>query len=398
MTALAVSKQRQPGVFADGGGLYLQVGDSGARSWVFRYRLDGRAHWMGLGSLQTVSLGEARALALKCRKLCSDGQDPIEVRKADRALARVEAAKTITFQACAEAYIEAKKAGWRNEKHAAQWTSTLKTYAYPVFGSLAVQSVDKDKVMEVLEPIWTTKTETASRVRCRIECVLDWAKTKEFRQGENPARWRGHLQNLLPARRKVGEVVNHPALPYDEVRAFVRALRRQEGTAAQAFEFLILTAARTSEVVGARWDEIDLKKAVWTVPADRIKAGREHRVPLSAPALVILKKMKAARDAEAELDGVVPENVFSGGGRGDLSATWRYSALLKRMKRTDITTHGFRSSFRDWAAEETDYPREVAEKVLAHAVSDKVEAAYRRGDFFGKRRALMAKWADYCQG
>jgi integrase len=397
LTALAVSKTRKKGYYADGGGLLLQVTSNGARSWVYRYMLDGRAREMGLGSLHDVNLGEARKRATECRGLRSAGRDPIEARKGVRDLAKLASVRGMTFAACAEAYVEANKAGWRNEKHAAQWASTLKTYAYPVFGSLPVQSVDTAMVMNVLESIWTTKTETASRVRGRIECVLDWAKTREYREGENPARWRGHIENLLPARSKVRKVEHHPALPFAKVRAFVRALRRQKGTAALAFEFLILTAARTSEVVGARWDEIDLKKVVWTIPANRIKAGREHRVPLSAPALAILKKMKIARDNEAEVDGGASEYVFSGGKKGQPLSNMALLALLKRMKRTDITAHGFRSSFRDWAAEETDHPREVAEMALAHTIGDKVEAAYRRGDLFDKRRALMAEWAEYCE-
>ena len=311
-----------------------------------------------------------------------------------RTVAKLESAKAITFDACAEAYVEANKSGWRNEKHAAQWTSTLRTYAYPVFGSLPVQSVDTAMVMKVLEPIWTTKTETASRLRGRIECVLDWAKTREYRQGENPARWRGHIENLLPARSKVRKVEHHPALPYAKVKTFVKALHRQEGTAALAFEFLILTAGRTSEVVGARWNEIDVKKAVWTIPANRIKAGREHRVPMSARALEILTKMRPTHDDK--VDDRVVEYVFPGGKAGRPLSNMALLALLKRMQRTEITPHGFRSTFRDWAAEETDYPREVAEMALAHAVGDKVEAAYRRGDLFEKRRALMAEWAAHC--
>ena len=396
LTALAVSKQRRAGVHPDGGGLYLQVSAGGARSWIYRYTLDGRARWMGLGSLRDVSLSEARELAAACRKRRSEGIDPIEARKTIRTVAKLESAKAITFAACAEAYVEANRSGWRNEKHAAQWTSTLKTYANPVFGSLPVQSVDTAMVMKVLEPIWTTKTETASRLRGRIECVLDWAKTREHRQGENPARWRGHIENLLPARSKVRKVEHHPALPYAKVKTFVKALRRQEGTAALAFEFLILTGGRTSEVVGARWNEIDVKKAVWTIPASRIKAGREHRVPLSARALEILTKMRPTHDDKVE-DRVV-EYVFPGGKAGRPLSNMALLALLKRMQRSEITPHGFRSTFRDWAAEETDYPREVAEMALAHAVGDKVEAAYRRGDLFEKRRALMAEWADYCRG
>ena len=358
--------------------------------------LNGRPRWMGLGSLRDVSLAEARNLAGECRKRRSEGIDPIAARKTVRGLPKSESAKTMTFAACADAYIEANKVGWRNAKHAAQWASTLKAYAFPVFGSLPVQSVDTAMVMKVLEPIWATKTETASRVRSRIENVLDWAKAREYRRGENPARWRGHIDNLLPARAKVRKVQHHRALPYDKVRSFVRALHREEGTAAAAFEFLILTATRTSEVVRARWDEVDLDKAIWTIPANRIKAGREHRVPLSTPALAILEKMKAMPVVDGE-DKDTREYVFPGGKKGQPLSNMALLALLKRMKRIDLTAHGFRSTFRDWAAEKTSYPREVAEMALAHAIGDKVEAAYRRGDQFEKRRQLMAEWADYWQ-
>ena len=393
MTALAVTKKRVPGLYADGGGLYLQVSNDRAKSWIFRFTLDGRARYMGLGSLQNVGLQEARDLARAARKSRSEGLDPIEARKSVKTLAKLESAKSITFEACAEAYIEANKAGWRNTKHATQWTSTLKAYAYPAFGSLPVQAVDTAMVMKVLEPIWTVKSETASRVRSRIEAVLDWAKTREYRQGENPARWRGHIENLLPSRRKVRNVEHHPALPYDKVRAFVKLLGYQEGTAATALEFLILTAARTSEVVGASWDEIDLKKGIWTIPARRIKAGREHRVPLSSGALAILQKLDTAPVVKGEKR---PAFVFPGGKAGSPLSNNAILALLKRMERADITAHGFRSTFRDWAAEKTNYPREVAEMALAHAIGDKVEAAYRRGDLFDKRRLMMSEWASYC--
>jgi integrase len=393
LTALAVNKKRQPGVYPDGGGLYLQVSANGARSWIFRYMLHGRARWMGLGSLHDVGLSEARTLAAESRKRRADGTDPIEARKTTRALARLESAKAVTFADCAAQYIEAHRAGWRNAKHGDQWTNTLKTYAYPAFGTLPVQSVDTELVMRVLDPIWRVKTETASRVRSRVENILDWAKTKGYRQGENPARWRGHLENLLPARGKVRKVQHHPALPYDKIRPFVKALRHEEGTAALALEFAILTGSRTSEVIGARWTEFNLKMALWTVPANRIKGGREHRIPLSAPALAIVKKMKAVPVPDGEKPS---EFVFPGGKEGKGLSNGAMLALLRRMKRTDITVHGFRSTVRDWAAEKTNYPREVAEMTLAHAVGDKVEAAYRRGDLFEKRRQLMADWARYC--
>ncbi|MDE2133830.1 MAG: tyrosine-type recombinase/integrase [Alphaproteobacteria bacterium] len=387
LTALFVSRAKAKGMYPDGDGLYLQVTASSARSWIYRYMLHGRAREMGLGSLREFSLAEARIRAAECRKLRADGIDPIDRRRAARSGQRLATAKAMTFEDAAKAYIEANSPGWRNEKQAVQWTSSLKMYAYPVFGSLPVQDIDTALVMKVLEPIWKTKTETASRVRGRIEAVLDWAKARDYRTGENPAVWRGHIENLLPARSRVKKVKHHPALPYDEIGDFVKLLRGCEGTAARAFGFLILTAARTSEVVGAQWDEVDLEKATWIIPADRIKAGREHRVPLSQAALSVLQSMEKNRQNKF---------VFPGGQQNQSLSNMALLALLKRIGKTDITAHGFRSTFRDWAAERTNYPREVAEMALAHAIGDKVEAAYRRGDLFEKRRRLMHDWANYC--
>jgi integrase len=294
----------------------------------------------------------------------------------------------MTFREGAETYIAAHKAGWKNPKHAAQWPATLATYVYPVFGDLPVQAIDTGLVMKALEPIWTAKPETATRVRGRIESVIDWATARGYRQGENPARWRGHLENLFPKKSKVRRVEHHPALPYDEIGAFTASLRGQGGIGARALEFLILTAARTGEVIGARWDEFDLAQKVWTVPAERMKAGKEHRVPLSAPALAIVEAMRETRESEF---------VFPGGKRGKPLSNMAMLKLLKRMGRDDLTAHGFRSSFRDWAAESTGFPSEVVEMALAHMVGDKVEAAYRRGDLFAKRRQLMEAWARYCE-
>jgi integrase len=294
----------------------------------------------------------------------------------------------MTFKACAEAYMAAHQAGWRNPKHRAQWTATLNTYVYSHFGDLPVQAVDVGLVMKAVEPIWTEKPETASRVRGRIEAVLDWATARGYRKGENPARWRGHLENLLPARSKVRRVEHHAALPYQEIGGFMAALCTQESVAARAFEFLILTAARTGEVIGARWDEFDLGERLWTVPGERMKAGREHRVPLSARAVEITQEMKAQQqDGQAF--------VFPGAKGGALS-NMALLMTLRRMGHADLTAHGFRSTFRDWAAERTNFPAEVAEMALAHTVSDKVEAAYRRGDLFQKRRQITEAWARFC--
>lgn len=386
---LDVARASRPGLYGDGGGLYLQVTGVGGRSWLYRYTLNGRARAMGLGGLDTVSLREARLLAAECRKLCHAGTDPIEARRAGRADAKLAAANTMTFSQCVDRYLEAHKAGWRNEKHARQWKATLDTYVGPVFGDLPVAAVDTSLVMKVLDPIWSLKPETASRVRGRIEAVLDWATARGYRFGENPARWRGHLAALLPPKGKVRPVRHHPAMPYAQVPGFMAELREQEGVAPLALRFAILTAARTNEVIGARWEEIDLEAAVWTIPAQRIKAGKEHRVPLSEATLEVVERMQAVRSSDF---------LFPGGREGRPLSNNAMLALLERMGLGDITAHGFRSSFRDWAAEQTSFPREVVEAALAHAIGDKVEAAYRRGDLFEKRRRLMTAWAGYCSG
>jgi integrase len=402
LTAIAVDKLKTPGMHADGLGLYLQITDAGTKSWIYRFMMRGRAREMGLGPLHTVTLKEARDKAAECRKKHLEGIDPIEARRAERTERALAEANAITFKACAERCIASHEAGWRNAKHRAQWRSTLETYAYPIIGEMSVQSIDTAAVMRVLEqnvseekdtppaPLWHTKTETASRLRGRIESVLDWAAARQYRKGDNPARWRGHLDQLLPKRAKAQRVKHHAALPYPDVGEFVKELRQQEGTAARAFEFCILTATRTSETVGAKWPEIDMNAATWTIPAERIKAGREHRVPLSAAAMSILRTQLKAR---YEGDG---EYVFPGGKRGAQLSNMAFLMVLRRMGRMEITAHGFRSTFRDWAAERTNYPREVAEMALAHTIGDKAEAAYRRGDLFAKRRRMMEDWAKYC--
>jgi integrase len=386
LTSLSVRQARRRGLYGDGGGLFLQVSESGAKSWVFRFKKADRLRVMGLGPAHTITLAEARDRARECRKLRLDGIDPIEARRAERAQAKLDAAKAVTFAECADAYITAHKAGWRNPKHAAQWPATLATYVNPTFGELPVQAIDTALVTRVMEPIWTKKPETASRVRGRIESILDWATARGYRQGENPARWRGHLENLLPRRSKVRRVEHHAALPYSELSAFMLALRQQEGVAARALEFTILTAARTGEVIGARWEEINIAERLWSVPAERMKAGREHRVPLCGKALEIVEEMRA----------IGGNFIFPGGKRGKPLSNMAMTMLLRRMGHGDQTVHGFRSTFRDWAAERTNFPAEVAEMALAHAVTDKVEAAYRRGDLFEKRRALAEAWAKFC--
>lgn len=395
MTALkvaAIARARAPGYYGDGGGLFLQVSRFGTASWVFRYRVAGRLREMGLGSLDTIGLADARERARKAREQRLDGHDPIALRQASRLAAQLDSAKAITFKDCARRYIAAHQPAWRNPKHAAQWGATLDAYVYPVFGDLAVQAVDVGLVLKAIEPIWTTKPETASRVRGRVESVLDWATARGYREGENPARWRGHLDNLLPARAKVRRIEHHAALPYADIAAFIAELRAQDGVSARALEFAILTAARTGEVIGARWDEINIAEKLWTVPAERMKGGREHRVPLSAAALAIVEKMAAIRCSAF---------VFPGGKEGRPLSNMAFLMLLRRIAKEnanwgDLTAHGFRSSFRDWAAERTNFPSEVAEMALAHAVGDKVEAAYRRGDLFQKRRLLAEAWAKFC--
>jgi integrase len=387
LSALAVHKAKGKGLYPDGGNLYLQVGPSGAKSWLFRFMLHGRARTMGLGPFHAVSLADARLKAADCRRQLSEGIDPLTKRKAEQTKARLEAARSLTFKACAEAYIEAHKAGWRNAKHIWQWDNSLSLYAYPTLAKLPVQEIDVALVMKVLEPIWTERTETASRLRGRLENILDWATVRGYRQGDNPARWRGHLDNLLPRPSKVQKVEHYSALPYAEIADFMQGLMRQDGLSAKALQLVILTATRTSETIGAQWDEIDLEAGTWTIPANRIKMGREHRVPLSAPAVKILTDLREESGSAF---------VFPGRQSTKPLSNMALLTLLRRMNRDDITVHGFRSTFRDWTAEQTNYPREVAEAALSHAIEDKVEAAYRRSDLFDKRRQLMDEWAAYC--
>jgi integrase len=391
LTALRISRPLQSGMYADGNGLYLQVTGVGAKSWVYRFSIRGKAREMGLGSLSAVSLANARAEATAYRALRLKGIDPIEARRAERAQAALNDAKTITFKESAERYIKAHRAGWKGPRHANIWESTLAAYAYPVIGKISVQAIDTALVLRVLEPIWTLKPETANRVRGRMEVILDWATARGYRSGENPARWRGHLKFQLADRFKVRRVEHHPALPYAQLSDFITELRKQEGIGALALEFTILTAARTGEVLGATRDEIDLAQKVWTVPAKRMKTGKEHRVSLAGRALAILQGVTALQMAGNAF-------IFPGAKRGrPLSNTAMHRALKRMGNYHAYTVHGFRSTFRDWAAERTNYPGEVVEMALAHAVGNKVEAAYRRGDLFEKRKRLMADWAKYCE-
>lgn len=374
------------GKLLDGGGLMLRVYPSGARAWVLRYMLSGRSREMGLGSFPTVGLAEARGLATKYRAILKAGRDPIEAREAER-----NAPRTPTFTTVAARYIRAHRRGWRNIRHARTWPRSLKTYAGPIIGAKPVDGVTTEDVLSILNPIWTKKPETASRVQGRMERVLDYATSRGWRSGDNPARWRGHLANMLPTRSKVAPVAHYPAIPYTEVPGFLTELRKLNSASARALEFLILTACRTGEVLGATWEEVDLDARVWTIPAARMKAGREHRVPLSEAATGLLEALPRVgryvfpgQRYERPLSGMALLMVMRGMGHG------------VGGEKSSAVPHGFRSAFRDWAGETTAFPRDVVEMALAHTIENKVEAAYRRGDLFVKRATLMQAWADWC--
>jgi integrase len=387
LEAAFVAKATNPGKYPDGHGLYLLVGKSGAKSWFFRYKVGRKSTDMGLGPLHTVSLAEARRKALACRKQRLDSLDPL----AERRRTQQQALESVTFEWCARQYVLAHRAGWKGGgKSAEQWTASLTAYVFPVLGRLPVQIIDTGLVMRVLDPIWLTKTETASRVRQRIENILDWATARGYRRGDNPARWGGLLENLLASPsdiRKVKPVKPHAALPADEIPAFLAALRDRHGISAHALEFTVLTAARSGEVLNAGWDEVDVAERMWTVPAGRMKGGVEHRTPLSPQAIAVLEQMAEVRQGKYIFPGLSP-------GR-PLSPT-AMRAVLEVMARTDLSIHGFRASFRTWAAERTNFAPEIAEAALAHRVGSATERAYRRGDFFNKRRRLMEAWGAFC--
>ncbi len=385
---------KRPGRYCDGGNLYLLVRNSTSKkspdsinkSWAFRYSRNDKQTWMGLGPYPDVSLAEARELATDARKQLLKGIDPLTDKRARKRAARRAHDDILSFAECAEKYIDAQAPGWSNPKHIDQWRNTLKNVAGPVFGHLPVDEIDTALVMRCIEPLWTTKTETASRLRGRIESVLDWATVRGYRGGDNPARWRGHLDKLLPRPSQVTRVKHHAALSYTEAGAFLQTLRDDPGIASRALELTILTAARTNEVIQAEWSEFDLDLGIWVVPDERMKSKREHRVPLSDDAVSVLKAV----------EGRSQRYVFPGHKRGSHLSNIAMLQVLKRLGRTDITVHGFRSTFRDWCAESTNYPSDVAEMALAHVLRDKTEAAYRRGDLFEKRARLMADWARYC--
>lgn len=380
LTARRVATVTDPGYHADGGGLYLQVTASGAKSWVFRYRFEGRRPEMGLGPLHVIGLADARAAADAARKMVQSGQDPLAGRRA----AAVSASSIPTFWEAAVAYIAERQAGWSNPKHGGQWTSTLETYAKPLLGALRVDRIETDHVLAVLRPIWTTKTETASRVRQRIEAVLDAVTVQKKRSGDNPARWRGHLALILPKPTAVTKVENFAALPYIELPAFMKALRSRHGEAARALEFTILTAARTGMTLGAIPGEVDMASGTWTIPGSRMKAKVEHTIPLSVPVLALTRPR------------MVRHLLFSNDLTSEPLSENAMLALLKRMGYGHVTVHGFRSTFKDWACEITDFADDLSEAALAHQIRDKAKAAYKRGTMLGKRRSMMDAWAQYC--
>lgn len=400
LTPLQV-KNAKPGRHADGDGLHLLVKKTKARSWVYRFMLNGKARDVGLSRCpeaidllrrtggEDLTLAQARDVATIYRMKVKAGIDPLTQREEDAAAVAAERqarnAANVTFRAAAETYIQTNEDSWRNSKHRKQWKSTLGTYVYPIMGDMPVADIATNHVLAVLEPIWKEKAETANRIRGRIEVILDAAKVRGYRKGENPARWRGHLAQILPARTRLSRG-HHKAAPYGKIPDMLREIQKRQAVASLALEFTILTAARTGEAIGATWEEVDLSKRVWTVPDARMKAGREHRVPLSTRSIEILRIV-----AKLGSKWVFP------GSKGSQLSGMAMAMLLRRMK-TDVTVHGFRASFRDWTAECTAYPHEVCEMALAHTIGNKVEAAYRRGDLFEKRRRLMEDWAEYCAG
>ena len=364
------------GMLGDGGGLYLNVKPSGAKSWAFIWKADGKRREMGLGPYPAVTLAKARKLAGAHREAVAEGRNPIAERQKDA---------EPTFAGCADMFLSSMEGQWRNEKHRAQWRMTLTEYARPL-AAIKVSEVRTEDVLRVLNPLWQSKPETASRLRGRIERVLDFAKARGWRTGENPALWRGHLKNVLPARQRLTRG-HHAAMPYSDVPAFVQSLPSKDAMSARALEFLILTACRSGEVLDATWSEFELGAALWTIPAKRMKAGKEHRVPLSARALAIVEALHETRTSEY---------VFPGQAKGKSLSNMAFAMLMKRMEADAYTAHGFRSAFRDWAGDCTSFPRDVAEQALAHRVGDATERAYRRADALQKRRKLMTAWADYC--
>ena len=386
LTALEVSRLVAPGKHPVGSGIYLEINPSGARVWILRTIVGNKRRHIGLGPYPATTLAQARQKARDARDLIAQGVDPVEHKREIKSALKAQQAKAVSFEQCAVSYIDAHADTWKNAKHRQQWQNTLRTYAFPVLGSLLVKDVAQAHVLSVLEPIWKTKTETATRVRGRIELILDWACARGYRSNDNPARWKGHLDKLLPQPSRLSRAIHHKALPIDQMPAFMAELNQHEGMSCWCLQFAILTASRSGEARGARWDEMDMKKAIWTIPAERMKAGQEHQVPLSSQAMLLLKNLPRTSS---------PYVFFSA--KGTPLSDMALSMLMRRMGQ-DAVPHGFRSTFRDWAGDKTHYARDLAEAALAHTLTNKVEAAYRRSTALEKRRAMMQDWADFITG
>jgi integrase len=387
LTVKRIAKATKPGRYGDGHGLYLQVLSPTNRSWLLRYERDGRERWMGLGPLHTINLLEARERARRARQQLLDGIDPLEARAADKAARALLEARAMTFEEAARQYYAAHEATWSNRKHRQQFQNTMRDYVLPKIGKLAVAAVDTGQVLRVIEPLWQQKPATANKTRGRVERVLDWAAVRGYRAGDNPARWRGHLDQVLPAPGKVAKPVGHAALPHAELPGFMAKLAKVKGVAGRALAFTILTAARTGETVGATRSEIDFAAKTWTIPASRMKGGREHKVPLSDAALALLQSLPIEEGNPHVFIGSMTASRIS------------HAAMLRALKRLgipNISVHGFRSTFSTWAHEATPFPNHVIELSLAHTVGNAVERAYRRSDLFEKRRKLMEQWARFC--
>lgn len=380
-----VKAEKNQGRYADGNGLYLQVSKSGSKSWLYRFMLDGNSREMGLGSIAILPLTEARTKALDCKKLLREGTDPIKERHKRLAREKVDNQEIPSFKKCTEEYLKAHTAGW-SKRHADTWIKSIKLYAYSTLGSMPINTIERSHIIRVLDPIWREKTETANKLRGRIERVLDWATVQDYRKGDNPARWQGHLDKLLPKPSDIHKVKHFAALPYQKINGFMDKLRKREATSALALRLIILTASRSGEVRNAVWSEFDLEKGNWTIPAERMKAEKEHIIPLCREAISIINDLP-------HLAG--NDYLFTSPKSGKALSDVVFKKLMERMGITDITTHGFRSTFRDWAAEQTAFPREVIENALAHQLKDKAEAAYFRSNLLDKRRELMNKWGDY---
>ena len=387
LSNLKVERAKQPGMYADGGGLYLRVAEGGSKQWIYRYTTNGHNRDMGLGPVRLLTLAEARERARAAGKLRLDGIDPIAYKHAERGAAIVAAAGAKTFKECAEGFIRDNEKKWTHPKHRRDWKRTLVRFVFPALGNLPVASIDTPLVLKVIKPLWERVPETASRVRGRIEAVLGWATVHHYRTGDNPARWRQHLQHALPSRSEIAKVEHHAAMPYTQVASFMDALRNDTSIAARCLEFITLTAARLGEATGATWDEIDLGARTWTIPAKRMKGDKEHKVPLSDAAMAVLKTMREIRQSAYVFPGFKP---------GQPIGADALRELIKKLASDDVTVHGLRSTFRDWAADCTSFLNEVAEMALSHAIPSAVEAAYRRGDLFEKRRRLMEAWAEFC--